>query len=219
MFDEDKILRELSPSLRNEILAYNTRDLISKVPFLSTAGDNFVKAIVPTLKLSVGLEGERLVHEGTSGDKMYFIYSGVCDISQSKDGRSATIETIADGCYFGDCAVVLGCARTASVTTKSVSIVYAMSRLGFEAALEHAPPEVLDYVRAVATARRDRMAHYRKHGRDLDMSGIIVDDQEDTKTEMPARPRRSRLPLRRDDPRRRGRGVRRRRLRERTRGL
>jgi len=166
MFDEDKILRELSPSLRNEILAYNTRDLISKVPFLSTAGDNFVKAIVPTLKLSVGLEGERLVHEGTSGDKMYFIYSGVCDISQSKDGRSATIETIADGCYFGDCAVVLGCARTASVTTKSVSIVYAMSRPGFEAALEHAPPEVLDYVRAVATARRDRMAHYRKHGRD-----------------------------------------------------
>ncbi|KAH8059987.1 voltage-gated potassium channel [Aureococcus anophagefferens] len=185
MFDEDKILRELSPSLRNEILAYNTRDLFSKVPLLFTAPENFVKAVVPTLTLSVGLEGEKMIHEHTTGDKMYFIYSGVCDITQGQGEHCTTIETIADGCYFGDCAVILGCQRTANVTTKTVSIVYSMSQVGLKSALELAPPDIIKYMKNVAKSRRDRMAHYRKFGRDgLDTSGLILDDQEDTKTEM-----------------------------------
>lgn len=185
MFDEDKILRELSPSLRNEILAYNTRDLFSKVPLLFTAPEQFVKAIVPQLSLSVGLEGEKMIHENTTGDKMYFIYSGVCDITQGHGEKATTIETIADGCYFGDCAVILGCQRTANVATRTVSIVYSMSQAGLKDAIEHAPPDIIKYIRNVAKARRDRMQHYRRYGRDgLDTSGLILDDQEDTKTEM-----------------------------------
>ena len=116
---------------------------------------------------------------------MYFIYSGVCDITQGQGEHCTTIETIADGCYFGDCAVILGCQRTANVTTKTVSIVYSMSQVGLKSALELAPPDIIKYMKNVAKSRRDRMAHYRKFGRDgLDTSGLILDDQEDTKTEM-----------------------------------
>ncbi|KAJ8610478.1 hypothetical protein CTAYLR_007770 [Chrysophaeum taylorii] len=181
MFDEEKILCELTPSLRNEVLYHNMRDLFAKVPLLATFPPALTKAIVSRLEVTVALEGDAIFFENASGDRMYFIYTGVFDISQA----GVLIESIADGCYFGDCAVVIGCARTATVTSTTVSISYAITRNGLNAALERAPNEILAYIQLVARSRYERMQHYRNQSANADSEEMmLLEDQEDFKTEI-----------------------------------
>jgi CRP-like cAMP-binding protein len=53
---------------------------------------------VTKLRFEVFQPGDQIIHEGTIGDKMYFIQEGVVDIIKS-DGQVLT--TLSDGSYFG----------------------------------------------------------------------------------------------------------------------
>lgn len=184
VFQEHQILAELTPVLRNEILLYNARDLLAKVPLFCTFTHKLTKAFVAHLQHHVALEGDGVIYEGESGNTIFFISSGIFDISY----RDVLIETIADGCYFGDCAVVIGCSRTATVRAVSFGLCYTIDRQGFNKALEYAPHEVVAYIQLVARSRYERMLHYRKHNsRSTLRDGsdeIVLEDQEDVKTEM-----------------------------------
>ena len=194
IFDEQRLLSELTPALRTEILMHNLRDLFEKVPlFAKTMRRRMtaLEALAPYLKMTVALESEIIMKEHApicpGNDDMYFIFSGIFDILY--DGR--IVETIGDGCYFGDCAVVLGCRRTATVRARVVSMVYALPRAGLQIALDTSD-DVAQYVRIVAKSRYDRMKHYasnsRRNGRRSDdvasSPEMLVDDPEDIKTDL-----------------------------------
>jgi hyperpolarization activated cyclic nucleotide-gated potassium channel 2 len=116
IFDEDTILTELSERLRlvrcstrikderrhttcfQDVINYNCRALVSSVPFFTNADPNFVSDVVTKLRFEVFQPGDQIIHEGTIGDKMYFIQEGVVDIIKS-DGEVLT--TLSDGSYFG----------------------------------------------------------------------------------------------------------------------
>lgn len=184
VFQEHQILGELTPVLRNEILLYNARDLLAKVPLFCTFTHRLTTAIVGHLQHHVALEGDGVIYEGESGNTIFFVSSGIFDITH----RDVLIETIADGCYFGDCAVVIGCSRTATVRAVSFSVCYTIDRQNFNKALEHAPHEVAAYIQLVARSRYERMLHYSKHNSIYDIregsDEIVLEDQEDVKTEM-----------------------------------
>ena len=116
IFHEDTILTELSERLRlvrlssllssllfilcssKDVINYNCRSLVSSVPFFTNADPNFVSDVVTKLRFEVFQPGDQIIHEGTIGDKMYFIQEGVVDIIKA-DGQILT--TLSDGSYFG----------------------------------------------------------------------------------------------------------------------
>lgn len=115
MFDESSILAKLSPNLAKEIHTYNERDLFYLVPLLGRAPGSFCNRIAVLLEPHVQFasrgDSDAFFEEGTKGEEMYFILSGICEISLG----GQVIKTIGDGCYFGDVAVILDCKRTATV--------------------------------------------------------------------------------------------------------
>ena len=80
MFDEDEILKDLSPGLRDQVLQWNVKHLVEVVPFLSHCDALFISRVSLVLRPEVELEGKVIFEERSAGSKMYFISSGLVEI-------------------------------------------------------------------------------------------------------------------------------------------
>jgi len=57
-FNEQSILKELSPCLREEVLMYNCADLINSVPIFENVSEEFVFAIASKMFFTVFIKDE-----------------------------------------------------------------------------------------------------------------------------------------------------------------
>jgi hyperpolarization activated cyclic nucleotide-gated potassium channel 1 len=159
LYDETEIMKGLSEQLRMEILRHNARGLMAgvplppltpppsppltslssslciDVPLLHKSPEAFSEAMVLSMQPDVHFTNDTVFEEGSEGLKMYFIYSGIIEISSQY--RTESIVTIGDGCYFGDVALLKNCTRTASAKVKTLSIMYTVTRKHLLAAFEH----------------------------------------------------------------------------------
>ena len=88
--------------------------------------------LVP-LRLEPGVE---IVRQGDSADRFYIVADGTVEVSEY--GRP--ISELGPGGYFGEIALIRDVARTATVTTKTAVVLYALDRDDFLAAVtSHAP--------------------------------------------------------------------------------
>lgn len=77
-----------------------------------------------------------IVREGDPGDRFYIVAEGTVEVSEY--GRP--IAELGAGGYFGEIALIRDVARTATVTTKTAVVLYALDRDDFLAAVtSHAP--------------------------------------------------------------------------------
>lgn len=80
--------------------------------------------------------GTVVIREGDPGDRFYIVAEGTVEVSEY--GRA--ISELGAGGYFGEIALIRDVARTATVTTKSQTVLYALDRDDFLAAVtSHAP--------------------------------------------------------------------------------
>ena len=80
--------------------------------------------------------GTEIVREGDPGDRFYIVAEGTVEVSEY--GRP--IAELGPGGYFGEIALIRDVARTATVTTKTSVVLYALDRDDFLAAVtSHAP--------------------------------------------------------------------------------
>ena len=80
--------------------------------------------------------GTVVVRKGDPGDRFFIVADGTVEVSEY--GRA--ISEIGPGGYFGEIALIRDVARTATVTTKSQTVLYALDRDDFLAAVtSHAP--------------------------------------------------------------------------------
>ncbi|KAH8088719.1 voltage-gated potassium channel [Aureococcus anophagefferens] len=153
IFDETLILERLSPELCHEIMRYKTRDLVKKVPALRNATTMFMKELVSSLQPSVAPEGDVVVHEGETGESLFFVDAGLAEILAKAVGDQV-VKLIADGCFFGECSLVLKCRCTATVRAKTVLSCYAVGDEDLDEILEdHA--DMREYLGAARSARDD----------------------------------------------------------------
>jgi len=80
--------------------------------------------------------GTVVVREGDPGDRFYIVADGTVEVSE----YGKAIAELGAGGYFGEIALIRDVARTATVTTKSQTVLYALDRDDFLAAVtSHAP--------------------------------------------------------------------------------
>ena len=177
IFDETGILSELAPSLRSEILHYNSRDLYQMVPIFSSSPYTFTAEVANVIRPEIAFAEEQVIVEGTSGDTIYYIYKGIAEV-RPVHHKEAVFTAIGDGCYFGDVGLFLDTKRTATVKTKTLCIMYTVQKEELLACLLDFP-EIKEYMVMIAKGRKGRIDKINA-GEKIEE---FVDD-EDSKTEL-----------------------------------
>ena len=154
MFDEATIFRELTPSLRQEVKVYETRDLLKKVPMLNSSPTEVSAKICTYVIPVITFLDETLMYEGHQGDSLFFVNSGLIEIKSKYSEH--LYHSIGDGCYFGDVAIFCCCKRTATCRAKSQCHLYEITGDALRDVLEDFP-EVFDYMHLIAQRRRKRI--------------------------------------------------------------
>lgn len=176
MFDEDVIMKELTPTIRKEILEFNARELLIKVPLLSKSPKHLQQHLAADLQPLVAFEDEAVCTEDMTGTEIYFIYSGLMSVMSNKSSNDqGVITVISDGCYFGEVSILLDRKRCATVKAKSVTVLYSVSGERLLAVLEDYQT-VKEHMCKVAERRLGRTLDPEAHGNDVDI--------EDSQTEM-----------------------------------
>jgi CRP/FNR family transcriptional regulator, cyclic AMP receptor protein len=125
-------------------------ELIKGVPLfskLSKKGLEEVAHIADELDLP---EGKEMAEEGDRGREFFVLLEGEADVT--KGGQS--INTIREGDFFGEIALVTKMPRTASVTATTPVRVLVITERDFGALLKHSP----EVGRGVAEALAERIA-------------------------------------------------------------
>jgi len=181
LFDEEKILGLVTPPLRKEIMGFNARGVINKVPFLSSITNKpFAKELATVIEPVVAFADELLIRAKTTGHEMYFIHNGVVEIFVP--GANSAYLAIGDGCYFGEVSLLLGVKRTASARTKTQCMLYRVKRSKLLSCLKDFP-ESMRQMEKVAKSRQKRLAYYM----DPEDNELLPQDEidaEDAKTEL-----------------------------------
>jgi ATP-binding cassette subfamily B protein len=99
--------------------------------------------------------GEVVVREGGVADRCYVVRRGVLDVlKQAPDGQRE-VGHVGEGELFGEMAFLAGTPRAASVVARTDCELHAMSRQGFERALQ-ASPELRRQLEERASAYREQ---------------------------------------------------------------
>uniref|UniRef100_H3AFD4 Cyclic nucleotide-binding domain-containing protein n=1 Tax=Latimeria chalumnae TaxID=7897 RepID=H3AFD4_LATCH len=102
-FNENEILRELSDTLRQDVLSYNCHYLIVNMPWFKDCSQNIINALIQNLKFEVFQSGETIVQEGSVRNKMFFIARGTVVVESVCFKKNLT-----DGAFFGVCCFLSG---------------------------------------------------------------------------------------------------------------
>ena len=148
--DEDTMLAELPPALREEVALHLRRDLVLNVPLFRDASDAFVRDVALQMTSFVCLPGDVIVRAGDRGHEMFFLARGEVEVV-APDGT--VMNTLHSGDFFGEIALVTSTLRTATVRAVAPSDLYALDHATFErVAADY--PEIAATVRAEAERRR-----------------------------------------------------------------
>lgn len=94
---------------------------------LASVADQMEKVIIPA--------GQTVITQGEPGDNFYLIRDGSVDVSQVIDGSQKKVAELVTGDFFGEAALMTGDPRNATVVTKQDTVLYALDKEEFQAAL------------------------------------------------------------------------------------
>eukprot|EP00163_Fabomonas_tropica_P015524 TRINITY_DN2832_c0_g1_i1.p1 TRINITY_DN2832_c0_g1~~TRINITY_DN2832_c0_g1_i1.p1 ORF type:complete len:676 (-),score=118.38 TRINITY_DN2832_c0_g1_i1:248-2275(-) len=148
-YNDNEIIASLPAHLQLTVCLQLYKELLSKVEFFKDCSQNFIDSLVVKLQSEVYAPGDFIIRQGDIGQEMYFISGGQVDVIIS--GGKA-VNTIGEGEFFGEIALLHSLTRTASVVARSYCEVLRLSRQGLEEALI-LYPEQLAKIEAIAGAR------------------------------------------------------------------
>jgi small-conductance mechanosensitive channel/CRP-like cAMP-binding protein len=101
--------------------------------------------------------GERIIHQGDTGDSMFILSLGIAEVLAEKEGRSWPVATLNAGDCFGEISLLTGEPRSATVFAKSDCEVVEIEKQTIGLLLrEH--PELADSLSETVVARRSATA-------------------------------------------------------------
>ncbi len=137
VYDESGILHDLPASLRTEVTLFLKRDFIESVPLFQGAGDAFIRDVAVELKPVVFMPGDTIIRAGEQGREMFFISRGTVEIRAP--GSDKVYDTLTEGDFFGEIALVLGLHRTADAYAVGFCDLYRLDKPMFDRILAHFP--------------------------------------------------------------------------------
>jgi ABC-type multidrug transport system fused ATPase/permease subunit len=134
------------------------------IPLFRDLGARELALLAERLTVEQYPAGAGIVRQGEEGRKLYFLASGQVEVLVAEDARDRRINTLAEGDFFGELALLTDEPRNATVRTTMPSELYSLSRADFLSLLEH-DADVRRAVQATIAARRHAVAEATRAAR------------------------------------------------------
>lgn len=123
--------------------------MLAKVAALRDADPADLKALGRQLSPVLAIPGERIISEGETGKRMYFIVTGEVDVE-----RNGSVIRLGEGDFFGEIALLTSTPRTATVTAVTYCSLLELRHRDFRRFLTH-HPELRARIQEAAKARME----------------------------------------------------------------
>ena len=151
-YDESTIMAELPDSLRTEVALFLRRDFIEGAPLFQGASQELIRELALELRPVVFAPGDDIFRAGQFGRHMYFISRGMVQII-STDGVTV-VNTLSDGDFFGEIALLFSQPRTASVRAVDYCDLYTLDKETFDRVLARYP-DFAAHIHQMARSRQE----------------------------------------------------------------
>jgi glucose-6-phosphate 1-dehydrogenase len=132
-----------------------TDDVLKRVTIFKDGDPLFLSQIVLALRADVVAAGETIIRKGDMGREMYIVVRGEAEVL---DDAGKVLKTFRDGDLFGEIALLIHTARTATVRAKAACDLMVLDHASFSRIL-HDHPQFAASVLQIARERYDLTLH------------------------------------------------------------
>jgi voltage-gated potassium channel len=150
-FDETQFLSTLPQGLAGEVSLNLKREILERIPLFKGVENTFIEEVALNLRMDIFTPGELIFKKGQKGQTMYFVIKGNLEVF-NEDG--VIINTLSEGDFFGEIALLTDQPRTAWVRALSYCDLYALEKDVFTSLLERYP-EIGSHIRTIALQRQN----------------------------------------------------------------
>ena len=155
---EQKILSELCPPLRTEVLLFLNARTVESIHFFHGQDSTFIVSVCKMLKPCFYAPHDWIFKEGELGLEMYFMQLGSVDVLCYLNGQEVVLDTLNSGAYFGEVAIMIdGVRREASVRAASFCSMFSFSKESLNYLLQMYP----DVMRTMQSQMEARLRRWR----------------------------------------------------------
>ena len=112
---------------------------LKTIPLFSHLDPEALTALAQRSMQEKFADGEDIVRQGEPGDKLYLLTRGAADVLVTDGGAERRVNTLKEGDYFGEYAILTGGERTATVRTTQATEVYSLAKADFADLVESDP--------------------------------------------------------------------------------
>lgn len=153
-------------------------DSLKKVYLFSLADEEERRLLADHLIAKHFARKEMIINEGEEGDSLFIIDHGEVEVFlTSASGSRKVLNTLHEGDFFGEMALLTGQRRSASVQATMDVCVYELQKQQFKEVLER-KPDILDEISSVLSRRKERLADImaEQTGGQLDESAMTAQE-------------------------------------------
>ncbi len=114
-------------------------DRLRVIPLFAGLSDEALEVVAGRFLLERHAAGQVVVREGDPGDKLYTVSRGRLEVLIDRPGGPVHVNTLREGEFFGEMAVLTGEPRTATVRTSSPTQLYSLAKSDFTLLMDHVP--------------------------------------------------------------------------------
>jgi small-conductance mechanosensitive channel/CRP-like cAMP-binding protein len=149
-------------------------DRLSAVDIFSPLSEREVKALAEQTTGRVFAPGEAIIRAGDTGASMFVVHAGSVDVRVDQNGQTHTVNTLREGDFFGEMALLTGEPRTANVVAAEETEVLEIRHEAMKSLFETNP----DLVEAISHTVAERRAALHAsvetpHGVEHERAGLI----------------------------------------------
>jgi len=130
---------------------------LAAIPLFAGLSPVELETLADLLSLERFSAGEDVVREGEPGDRLYVVGRGRVEVVVPAGTGEEVVNTLTDGDFFGEIALLADQPRAATVRTAAQSELYSLARADFEWLLGR-DPELRKLVTATVATRREALA-------------------------------------------------------------
>jgi hypothetical protein len=154
---EEAFLKDLPVPLRLEIMHHLTSELLDKVPLFKYASPSLKNILLMALSLRTYGPEDYIVHQGESGNEIYFISQGVLEIISDEGNKSYGM--LREGDYFGHMSLIFKERRTAAVKAQTYCEIFVLAGADFNH-IKKENSEFKEVLKKMASAESEQISTF-----------------------------------------------------------